>query len=290
MSSSAGLPSTIATLTDARALEANAIRPETECGDSKMVWRVWGEGSPIVLVHGGSGSWAHWVRNIAPLVEAGRAVYAPDLPGCGDSANPPVGDDGDVLPQWIEKGAQALLGDAAFDLVGFSFGAMVSGFFAAQYPHRVRRLLLVGAPALSGAGFTKIRLQEWLRLPDGPQREAAFRHNLRCLMLAQDGSVDELSLTLYVESLKRDRLTRRRLAGTDVLFRTLPQIRCPVWGIWGAEDVLYRGRFDVVRSALEHAPAFRSLTLIPRAGHWVQFEAAEAFNEALRSFLWSGVA
>jgi 2-hydroxy-6-oxonona-2,4-dienedioate hydrolase len=44
---------------------------------------------PVVLFHGGSGSWTHWVRNIQPLVAAGRQVIAADLPGFGDSASPP---------------------------------------------------------------------------------------------------------------------------------------------------------------------------------------------------------
>ena len=96
----------------------------------------------------------------------------------------------------------------------------VSGFYAARYPGRVRKLVLVGAPALSEKRGPKVALQEWLRLPDGPRRAAAFEHNLRLLMVSRDETVDELSLTLYVEALKQDRLTKRRLARTDILLRT----------------------------------------------------------------------
>jgi 2-hydroxy-6-oxonona-2,4-dienedioate hydrolase len=279
------LPSRIATLADARAVDSRARRLETECGDGRMIWRVWGEGPPVVLVHGGSGSWNHWVRNIAPLVAAGRSVYAPDLPGCGESASPPEGHDGDVLPQWIEKGVASLLGDAAFDLVGFSFGAMVGGFYAAAYPDRVRRLVLVGPPGLSSVRGPNIGLQEWVRLPAGPQCDAVFRHNFRSLMVARDESVDELALTLYVESIRKDRLTKRRMSGTDVLLRTMPNIKCPVWGVWGAQDALYRGRFDVAVSGLEQAPACQSITFLPHAGHWAQFEDFEGFNRLLGAIL-----
>lgn len=284
MPSPSSLPSSVATLADARAIEAAAMRLETPCGDGKMVWRVWGEGPPVVLAHGGSGNWSHWARNIAPLVAQGRSVYACDLPGCGESDRPPVGEDGDALPQWIEKGAETL-GLGTFDLVGFSFGAMVSGFYAAAYPERVKKLVLVGAPALSAERGPKIALKEWLRLPDGPQREEAFRHNLRLLMLARDESVDALSYTLYVEALKRDRLTKRRMARTDVLLRTMPKVLCPVYGVWGADDVLYRGREDIIDAGLKVAPDLRGIARIPRAGHWAQFEEAEAFNALLRAFL-----
>jgi 2-hydroxy-6-oxonona-2,4-dienedioate hydrolase len=76
-------------------LRAQATRRETPCGAGATVWHVWGEARPglppVVLFHGGSGSWTHWVRNIQPLVAAGRQVIAADLPGFGDSASPPSG-------------------------------------------------------------------------------------------------------------------------------------------------------------------------------------------------------
>ncbi|HMN71625.1 MAG TPA: alpha/beta hydrolase [Rhodoblastus sp.] len=282
------LPERVATRDDLARIEAAAARHETPCGDGRMIWHSWGEGrngaAPVVLVHGGSGSWAHWARNIRALVEAGREVWACDLPGCGESDRPPVGEDGDALPPWIEAGAAAL-GLERFDLVGFSFGAMVSGFYAARHPERVQKLVLVGAPALSDKPGAKIALREWLRLPDGPQREDAFRHNLRLLMLANDESIDDLSLELYVRCLKQDRLTKRRIARTDVLLRTMPDIRAPVFATWGAEDVLARGRFDVLEAGLRRAPDFRDLKLIPHAGHWAQFEAPDAFDALLRGWL-----
>ena len=144
---------------------------------------------------------------------------------------------------------------------------------------------MVGAPALSEKPGAKIALKEWLRLPDGPQREAAFRHNLRLLMLANDSSIDELALDLYVRCLKQDRLTRRRIARTDILLRTMPDIRAPVFATWGAEDVLARGRFDVLEAGLRRAPDVRELKLIPAAGHWAQFEQAKVFDAMLHGWL-----
>ena len=85
---------------DLLALQAGAQRLSTPCGDGELVWHRWGEGAPLVLLHGGSGSWTHWLRNIAPLVAAGHQVLAPDLPGFGDSDPPPEGHDADVMPHW----------------------------------------------------------------------------------------------------------------------------------------------------------------------------------------------
>ena len=256
-----------------------------------MVWHHWGGHSrdpnlaPVVLLHGGSGSWTHWLRNIASLVESGRWVLAPDLPGFGDSARPSQGGDADALPAPVEHGLQQLLGSAACDLVGFSFGAMVAGFVAAQFPARAARLVLVGAPAFGIAPEQTIRLNAWRHLKDPGERNDAHRGNLAALMLFHPESITELALRLHVANVLRDRMQLRRMSRTDVLARTLAGVRCPVHAIYGNEDVLYRGQTKALESALRQVPTFKTLTLIESAGHWVQFERADAFNEALQAAL-----
>ena len=263
------------------ALERAAIRHELPCGSATMAWRVWGEGRPVVLLHGGSGSWNHWVRNIAPLVGSGRRVLVPDLPGFGESSLPPGGNDADALPGPVEGALQALLGDAECDIVGFSLGAMVGAFITAHWPLRVRRLVLAGAPALGIPRAPWIGLRPWADLPEGPARDAAHRANLEALMLAAPVAIDSLAVALHARNMARDRMKKRRIALTDVLLRTLRHVRCPVYGIWCELDALYRGRNAMLAPALATAADFRGLTLIPDAGHWVQFEQPVAFNAAL---------
>ena len=278
----------VQTLADVRTLAACARRATTPCGGGRMVWRVWGDGAPVVLLHGGSGDWTHWARNIPALVRAGRAVYAPDMPGCGESDLPPDGADGDVLPGWIDRGVRALIGVTSFDLVGFSFGAMVAGLYAAARPVGLRRLALVGAPALTDRRGPTLDLKRWVDTPEGAARDAALLHNLRILMLA-DRRDEPLAFALYAAMARRDRLTGRRLAGTDILARALPQISAPVWALWGARDALAAGRFALFETALAHAPAFAGLTILPNVGHWAPFEAAAAFDRALIAWLEAGV-
>jgi pimeloyl-ACP methyl ester carboxylesterase len=279
------LPAQITTLADVNALEAASCRTHTPCGEGRMLWHEWGEGAPVVLLHGGSGSWTHWVRNIAALVAAGRRVLVPDMPGFGDSDPPPVGHDADALPPWIQRGLDTLAPDEAFDLVGFSFGALVSGLLAAAAPGRVRHLVLVGAPALTNDLGPPLDLRPWSDLPHGSAREPVHRHNLGALMLTRPGSIDPVAVALHAANVERDRMRRRRLMLTDLLRRTLPRIACPVSGLWGADDVLYRGRVETVRAALADAPHLHSLVFLPGAGHWVQYEQAAAFDAALAEAL-----
>ena len=104
------------------AAKSKAIRlpmgPRSAGGSGQMMWHVWGEGSgkpALLLFHGGSGSWIHWIRNVLPLSQHFE-VYAADLPGLGDS-DPPD----DVRDVWsvthcVHHAVQEP--DARLDLVG----------------------------------------------------------------------------------------------------------------------------------------------------------------------------
>ena len=133
-------------------LERRAIRSETPCGEGAMVWRAWGEGEPLLLLHGAHGSWTHWIRNIGAL-SARRRVLAPDLPGYGESAVPPRPDDGESFAEAIAAGLERLVGhEAPIDVVGFSLGGVLAGALAATAPHLVRRLIVVDAGGPRHAG------------------------------------------------------------------------------------------------------------------------------------------
>jgi len=239
----------------------------------------------VLLLHGGSGSWTHWVRNIEPLALAGFQVLVPDMPGFGESAAPPDGHDADVLPGWLERGLRSLLGDTPVEVVGFSFGGLVAGLWAQAIPSRVARLVLVGSPGLSAELLPPLDLRRWDHLPVGVAREAVHRHNLLQLMLAREVSASALAVALHAANVERDRLRKRRLMLTDALVPVLAGLSCRVHGIWGAQDVLYRHRLPLIEQVLARSPGFVSLDLLPQAGHWVQFEEAEAFNAALAKAL-----
>lgn len=272
------------------ALRANATPMTTPSGDGHTQWHRWGPQDagprgPVVLLHGGSGSWTHWIRNIEPLVAAGRQVLVPDLPGFGDSAPPSGGGDADAVAPALEQGLQHLLGDTACDLVGFSFGGMTAGLLLAEQPRRATRLVLVGAPAMGVSDAGQIALRGWRHLPDTAAQAVVHRHNLGVLMLHQPEAIDALALALHTANVERDRMQRRRLSRTPALRQALERVTCPVHAIYGSEDVLYRGRMDALAAAFAETPSFQGLTLIEQAGHWVQYEKPDAFNAALRRVL-----
>ncbi|HMN57853.1 MAG TPA: alpha/beta fold hydrolase [Ottowia sp.] len=85
-------------------------RQVTGAGNERVVWHAWGapEGAPpVVVLHGGSGSWTHWVKNIVPLLDAGRWVLAADMPGFGDSDPPATGKDAAAMAAPLAAGLRA---------------------------------------------------------------------------------------------------------------------------------------------------------------------------------------
>jgi 2-hydroxy-6-oxonona-2,4-dienedioate hydrolase len=129
-------------------LDARSSKMRTICGRGDMVWRSWGEGDqPLVFLHGGAGSWLHWIHTI-PAFNATHRVIAPDLPGLGDSAAPPKGAGGADIAEIIALGLDTVIGkDMSCELIGFSFGGVMAGLVASvRCP--IRSLTLVGSGGL----------------------------------------------------------------------------------------------------------------------------------------------
>ena len=268
-----------------------ARRVLTPCGQGELVWHIWGgQGAdaglpPLLLLHGGSGSWTHWLRNVLPLSAAGRRVLVPDLPGFGDSALPPSGADADAMPAPLEQGLMHLLGDTACEVAGFSFGGMTAGLLASRFPARVARLVLLGAPGMGLQALVPFKLKGWRHLPGEAQRLAVHRDNLQMLMLHAPEAITPLACQLQMANALRDRLPKRRLSRTDILVRTLPGLRCPLHALYGEHDPFYKGQVSAYEAVLQQAPAFRGMHAIAGAGHWAQFERPAAFNQALLEIL-----
>jgi len=117
--------------------------------------RRWGgeDGQPLLFLHslGPASSAAFLGLGVQPLVDAGYAVAAPDLPGYGGSA--PVSADEYAVPALAERAA-ALgdeLGWERFVLVGHSWGGAIACHLAAAHPDRIRALVLVDSGHLDYA-------------------------------------------------------------------------------------------------------------------------------------------
>ena len=235
---------------------------------------------PLVLLHGGSGSWTHWVRNVQHLSRQ-RTVWALDLPGFGDSALPSSVRDADDLVPYLDALLQHAFGNQKVDVMGFSFGGMTAGLLAATPGHTMRRLMLVGVPGL-GLMQQALPMRGMLPSMTRVQEREVHRHNLNAMMLHHASSVTEELIDLQEANVARDRMRRRRIARTDVLAQAQARWQIPVSGVWGQEDALYRGALSQIA---ERLPNMTSPIFLEDAGHWVMYERPEAFHAVADAWL-----
>ena len=239
------------------------------------------EATALICLHGTPAS-GRTFRKLLTLVGRDRSVYAPDLPGYGESTGGEHIDDVlDVVlfyHQLLDE-----LGMSSAHVVGHSMGGMLAAEFAAIDVHRVKKLVLV-----TPAGF-------WLEqhpIPDVfamelPELAAHIFHDPQSPMAKMFTAIPEDFKALeamYVERVKR-------LATAGKFLWPLPdrglkkrahRISSPTLVIWGESDRLippvYANEFT---SRIKGAKALT----IKQAGHMVMYEQQAAFVNAVRDFL-----
>ena len=266
-------------------LEHAASRTETPCGDGTMVWRQWGDAHlPIlVLFHGGAGSWRHWAHNIDTLSQSYRLLI-PDLPGLGESAFPPVGDDAMAVATIVAASIDQILGaDTSYDVAGFSFGGTMATCVGAIHGARVRSVTIIGSSGVGPAG-SAVELMKVRHLA-GKERVEAHRTNLNRLMIAEPTKIDELALVIQEWNTRHSRLKTPSLSRSGALPQALAKVVSPVNGIWGERDAPANPRAPLRVAALRELRPDSDVRIIPGAGHWVAYEATEQFNAMLLEML-----
>ncbi|MHC0504759.1 alpha/beta fold hydrolase [Achromobacter aegrifaciens] len=269
-------------------LDAAARLHHVDGRHGKIAWREFGSGAPLVLLHGGHGSWLHWVRNIEALSQD-HTLLIPDMPGYGDSGDPPSrAGEQELLMQIVDAliaSLDQLLGaGVSLDLAGFSFGGLVAALLARQRGG-VRRMSLLGSAGHGTARRPGAGLAPWQGLPQADML-AALRHNLGAHMLHADASIDALALAVHEHSCLRTRFKSRLLSRTRQLPEALAAFSQPVLLIWGEHDVTANPM--TLAHQLAELCAAGDWCVVPGAGHWVQYECAQTINPMLASWFGPG--
>lgn len=120
-------------------------------------------GPSLVFLPGVGGTTRYWEARVAPL--ARNRILLVDLLGFGKSAKPWIRY---TVDRHVAELRRVLSGREPFTLVGHSFGAVLALAYAARYPERVDRLVLMSLPCFGGLeqaiGYYRRRggLDRWL--------------------------------------------------------------------------------------------------------------------------------
>ena len=248
-------------------------------------YSVAGAGENLLLVHGGTGSRKHWIRNTAALAEHYR-VWAIDLPGFGESPDLPPGLASEQYIDHVYEQLQTLpFTQEPFLLGAFSFGSVVSSGLAIKFGERLKKMSLVG-PA--GYGIKRaVPIDTRSMRSAGSSVEAqneVMRHNLKAIMLYYPDSITDEMLAMHRVHINETRFDSRPLSLSPLLLANLKQVTCPLQILWGEHDQYANPKLDErMQLTQQELPAAR-LAKIARAGHWAQYENAEDTNRAMLAF------
>jgi pimeloyl-ACP methyl ester carboxylesterase len=137
----------------------------------------------LMCLHSREGSSRSFARFLAEIADE-RSVYAPDLPGFGESDPAPSLGYADAARAVLDLAADLRL--RQIDVLGVSFGAAAALELGAARPDLVRKLVLVGSPPMDRVPSVKqpcllVRLKP--DAPDDAQWSKGALPNARALEL-----------------------------------------------------------------------------------------------------------
>jgi proline-specific peptidase len=271
----------------------------------KLSYKRTGSGPTLVCHGGGPGFSSLYLGDLGALDERLELILL-DPRGTGGSDRP-ADPRAYAIEDYVDD-VEALrrnLGLERIDLLGHSHGGVVAIAYAAWHPERVERLILAST------------LARW-----GPEHQAAFEAGVAARIgepwyadakaaleaeqagdFTTDEEMEELAVRefpfyfahfgdeerAYVETLRVDstnsdtlRYFNKEIWETFDLRPDLERINAPTLVITGAEDFITG---PVPAAEIEQGLADVSKVIIPNCGHFIFFEAPEAFSEAVVSFL-----
>lgn len=206
------------------------------------------EGTPLLCIHQTAGSGRVFERFLA-LAGRDRSVYAPDLPGFGESDPPPtrptVADYAGAIGDFLDT-----MRFRQIDVLGYQAGALVAAEMAVARPKQIRRVVMVSVPVLNDAERDAFRRGSSAATEDGSHLMVEWKRTMESY---GPGVPLEMRARAFAEKLK---------SGIH-----------PTWALAAAQQYASRERLALVtQSALVLRPkddfweaTLRARELLPKA-------------------------
>jgi pimeloyl-ACP methyl ester carboxylesterase len=244
-----------------------------------------GVGPPVVLLHGGFGFDSRsWRRQLDALTDEVTAI-AWDMPGSGQSGDPPetwsAADYAHTLAAFI-----GALGLDHPHVLGLSFGSALALELYRWHPEIPQSLILASAYAGWAGSLSpdevaqrKDKVMRALDLP--PQEWARIWAPSMLAPSAPSALVDEVEKALATFHPTGQRAMLHAFADQD-LRDVLPQVAVPTLLLYGERDA--RSPVRVGEELHARIPGSR-LVVVPDVGHMINLEAPRRFDDEVRQFI-----
>jgi pimeloyl-ACP methyl ester carboxylesterase len=288
-------------------------RVEVRDGVSLAVTRVGIGGTPLLLVHGWPETRRIWWRNLEPLAAAGFEVIAPDLRGFGDSDLAADGFyDLAAHARDLHGLVSGVFGHASCVAVGGDLGGGVIQDLALRFEGFVRRQVLfntvlpalgeryqaAGLPAMptvqvrAAADYYRRQgrdadaLAAELDTPEERERYVSEFYGHR--LWAAPGAFSREAVAFMAEPFRDADRLRASFGNYESAMGTRPLSEAPRWfevsavptvALYGPDDHVMPREFPEMCEV-----AFTDLVgpfVVPRAGHFLQWERAELLNRTV---------
>lgn len=250
----------------------------TTVNNLRVNYKIAGRGPAILILHGWGGSSDSWLEVEEALVRENYLVVAPDLPGFGKSAPPPVGWSIQDYSEFILAFVEQLKMDSFF-LLGHSFGGRISIKFAGQHPEKLKSLILCDAAGIRIRPDIKTKTI----LAATRVGNVLFSHRLLAVVKERARNIFYFLLRNkdYVKANGVMRETIKKALGEN-LFSELPKIKSKTLIIWGEVDQLVPLKCaHVFNEKIEGS----QLNIMPKIGHSPHLEDPQKLSKIIISFL-----
>jgi pimeloyl-ACP methyl ester carboxylesterase len=263
---------------------------------TKLYVRTGGKGPAVVLLHGFGDTGDMWAPIAAKLVQD-HTVIAPDLRGMGLSAHPDTGYTKKNQAVDIAGVLDHLKVDKA-DLVTHDIGNMVGYAFAAQYPSRVSRWVVIDAPLPGIGNWDAITRSPLLwhfnfRGPDVERlvagRERIYLDRFWNELSANPKAIDEATRQHYAALYARPHAMHDAFEQFGAFSQDATdnkgllasgKLNMPILAI-GAEKSFGPGQAEEIRFVGTKV----SGAIVPASGHWIMEENPGATTKLVMEFL-----
>jgi pimeloyl-ACP methyl ester carboxylesterase len=235
-------------------------------GGVRTYYEVYGEGEPLVLLHGGLATAESWVMQVPALAE-GYRVYVPERRGHGrtpDAAGP-------ITYEMMAADTAAFLdgtGTGAANLVGWSDGAVVGMLVALRRPELVRKLVVIGQYFNFEGEVPEFRAMIDYWGTDLPEELHEVYDRV-----SPDGP-EHFPVVL-------EKMMRMWREEPDLAFSELAGVRAPVLLMQGDDDIVKVEHSAALAATLPEA----QLAVVPGSSHMAPLEKPVLVNQLILDFL-----